>query len=208
MLRETHELPHESWLRTYAQLPESIQVDQTEFDRLWSLHPAEFATVNVFGPKKTPRWQQSYGRDYTFSGVRHKARPIDDPYLKKILRWVNRHAEKQELLPDGATYNEILINWYQDGNHYIGKHSDDESEMVANTPIYSFSFGQQRTFRIRSRNNVTTQLENPYDIAMPNNSLVIMGGKMQTYYTHEVPKGKASETLGSRINITVRAFKE
>ena len=54
--------------------------------------------------------------------------------------------------------NGVLVNWYQDGEHYIGWHSDDVSQLDQDAPIYTISLGATRTFKIREtkdKNNVT-----------------------------------------------------
>lgn len=96
----------------------------------------------------------------------------------------------------------MLINWYDDGNHYIGKHSDDEKQIVPGSNIYSFSFGSSnRIFRIRDKYN---KLRPFIDLEMPHGTLIIMGGDMQKGYTHEVPKSK--KVKDRRINVTFRRF--
>ena len=72
-------------------------------------------------------------------------------YLKKILKWVNKHS--------GLSYKQILCNWYENGNHYIGPHSDDETQLVKNSAIYSFSFGQERDFVIKSKKRIIKDKE-------------------------------------------------
>lgn len=199
---ERIQLPHNSWIDFYSDIPADLfpRIDsKEEFERLWNLHPAEKGIVNVFGEKETPRWQQSYGHDYQFSRIKHESLPIEDPFLIKILDCVRKHS--------GLPYNGILINWYADGNHYIGPHSDDESELVLGSPIYSFSFGQERDFRITSKPKNSSQIE-PYTIKLPNNSLLIMCEDMQKYYKHSVPKRALSRCPEKRINVTVRHFKE
>jgi alkylated DNA repair dioxygenase AlkB len=159
-------------------------------------YPVEYGKIKIMGKEiNTPRWQQPYGRDYNFSGMNHSALPINDEYLVKLLEFVNNHSGKQ--------YNGILINWYQNGYHYIGKHSDDEKSLIKDTPIYSFSFGQERDFRITSKKKEI----DPISIKLKNNSLIIMGGKMQEHYYHEVPKRSLSSAPNRRINVTLRAFK-
>lgn len=191
-------LPGNSWYKFIESIPADLQVDTDLFEHLWSLHPHELGEVKIFGKiTKTPRWQQSYGRDYKFSGMNHHALPIEDPYLIKLLEWVKKDS--------GIEYNQVLINWYQDGNHYIGKHSDDERDLVSGDPIYSFSFGQERDFRITNKPKSEFQIS-PIKIKLPSNSLIIMGGDMQKHYHHEVPKRALSTCPLRRINITVRHF--
>jgi alkylated DNA repair dioxygenase AlkB len=101
----------------------------------------------------------------------------------------------------------MLLNWYQDGQHTIGKHSDDERQLVPGSPIYSFSYGQQRDFKIASKPKSPHQIET-ITLSLPGNSLLMMGGEMQKWYTHEVPKRALSRCPGRRINVTVRHFKD
>ena len=94
----------------------------------------------------------------------------------------------------------MIINWYLDGNNHISAHSDDETQLVPKSSIYSFSFGATRDFVITSK-------KEDYRLALPleHNACIIMGGEMQTYYKHAVPKRlKVKEP---RINVTMRLYK-
>jgi len=87
------------------------------FDELWKLHPKERGKVLVFGEKTIPRYQQSYLRDYTFSGVNAKAMPLPNEF-KRFLDFVNSIPEYN------GNFNQVLLNWYENGLHHIGSHSD------------------------------------------------------------------------------------
>lgn len=198
-LKPDHEskylLPHgNSWYEVVTKIPDSILVSDVVFDELWDLHPSKFGEGMIFGKmRKFPRWNLSYGQSYTFAGKVNTGNEIVHPYMKKLLSWVIKHSGKE--------YKQVLVNWYQDGNHYIGWHSDDEKQLVKNSPIYSFSFGQDRAFKIKSKDKTVNKTLN-----MPNNSLIIMGGEMQKYYKHSVPKRALSKVSKRRINITFRLF--
>lgn len=118
--------------------------------------------------------------------------------LKYFLAWANKST-------DLGIFNQVLINWYKDGNHYIGKHSDNEAQIIKESPIMSISLGSTRSFCVRKKTNNKIVL----DIEMPNNSYIVMCGAMQQNYFHEVPKvsGKNAINIGKRINITMRQFK-
>lgn len=187
-----------TWYEYIPEISDEIKISDEEFESLWNEHPEEQGKVIIYGRELTcPRWFQSYGRPYKFAGINHEAKPIDHPILKKILQWVNNHS--------GTEYNEILVNWYESGENYIGWHSDDESELT-DSPIYSFSFGATRTFWIRSKEQ---GCDNKYLVdqkfELPNNSLFIMGNGFQSTMKHHVPKRlKVKER---RINLTFRKFK-
>jgi alkylated DNA repair dioxygenase AlkB len=183
----------DSWIEIGA-LPDDIQVD---FEAIWNLHPPEFAEAIMCGRKvKTPRWQQSYLRSYFFSGLKHDALDLPEE-IQPILDWANSLGVEPK-------FNQVLINWYENGLHYIGPHSDDVRPLVKRSPIFSISLGETRVFRVKSK--IPGRV---IDIPMPNRTVLVMGGDMQSEFTHEVPKvsGKRGAKLGRRVNITFRVFR-
>lgn len=183
----------DSFIKYLQQIPEDIVLSKNKYKELWDIHPEEFGQIKLFNKLiNTPRWFQNYGHSYNFSNLDHKAIPIPE-ILQPFLDYVNKCEPNIE-------YNGILVNWYQDGNHYIGKHSDDESSLVPNSPIYCFSFGEERNFVLESKID-----SEKYKFKLKNNSLIIMGGKCQKFYKHSIPKSKKINS--SRISVTIRAFK-
>ncbi len=199
----THiQLPHgNSWIEVYSsqQLPNQLQMTPDTFTRIWNLHPTEVAKGHMFGKEiPFPRYTQSFGYDYHFNGSSSiLPTPIEDSYLKQIIDWVRSDSH--------LNYQGLLVNWYEDGQHYIGPHNDNEKQIIKEAPIYSFSFGATRDFVVTSKNN----LPNPYKIMIPmlNNTLIKMCGQMQTYYKHSVPKKSITSCSEPRINLTLRYFK-
>jgi alkylated DNA repair dioxygenase AlkB len=174
-------------------LPDSYKCP--DYKKLWDLHPATHATVKIFGKDHpVPRYLQAFGVDYNFSKSEHKSLPITDTYLLKLQEYVHT-------LDSNYKYNGILVNWYRDGNDYIGPHSDDESELKEGSNIYSFTFGATRDFLFKSKTNKSRVI-----IPLMDNTMLIMGGDTQKNWTHGVPKRlKCKE---SRINVTIRSFNE
>lgn len=139
-------LSKESWLDTC-----SLDLGgEDEFKRIWDLCPKERGKVMVYGEKETPRFQQSYIRDYTFSGVESKALPLPKE-LERYLKWAN-------LIPQyEGKFNQVLLNFYSDGTQYIGPHSDSEKQLFPDSPIMTITLslnrnaGGDRIFRIRTK---------------------------------------------------------
>ena len=182
-----------SWIDK-AQLP--TELTDVDFEELWNLHPEKYNQVVMAGRVvNTPRWQQSYNKPYFFTGMAHAALPVPDS-IKPYWDWANSAGYGE--------FNQILINWYANGHHYIGPHSDDETQLVNDSQVLSLSLGAERIFRIREKKSKQVV----QDISMPHGTVVVMGGMIQNQYTHEVPKinGKKGEDVGRRINITFRQF--
>lgn len=183
----------DSYIKYYSRIPKKLILNKESYQELWNIKPDNFGKIKIFGKEtNTPRWFQNYGHSYNFSNLDHESKEIPT-ILRPYLEWVNEQEKE-------FNYNGILVNWYQDGSHYIGKHSDDEKDLVKNSPIYGFSFGESRPFHIHSKLG-----EEKYKFNLLDNSLIIMGGECQKYYTHSINKSK--KKLNSRISITIRAFK-
>jgi alkylated DNA repair dioxygenase AlkB len=186
-----------------------------DFEALWNLHPKERGQIKIMNREvEVPRFQQTYGCDYTFSGMKHKSLPVPDEFLP-FLDLAN------ELKYTANPLNQLLANWYEDGKHYIGAHSDDERDIIKepNGDIIVFSYTLQdsihennRLFRLKPKvgKHLTDEekrilSKERIDIELVDGLLLIMGGTTQKTHKHQVPK--TTKNVGRRINITCRCFK-
>jgi alkylated DNA repair dioxygenase AlkB len=183
-----------SYITYIPKIKSDLRFSQEDYKKIWDLKPSELGKIKLFGKLiDTPRWFQSYGNNYNFSGIDHDSEPVPE-ILQPLLHWVNQKEPDFE-------YNGILVNWYQDGSHYIGPHSDDEKDLVKDSPIYAFSFGTSRNFNIISKNK---DIDEKYKFSLENNSLIVMGGECQKFYKHSI--SKSTRISDSRISVTIRAF--
>ena len=200
----------DSWVDCFPLKPD-LRPTKEQFDALWNTHPGEFGEVKIMGkPVKTPRWQQSYGQAYNFSGMLHDALPVPET-VQPYLDWANSLTEDY-LKPYGdKKFNMALLNWYQDGNHNIGYHSDDERQLVQNkngdSIVFSISLGQQRELTLKPKKDSVGET---VKVKMPNCSAVVMCGRCQKTHKHAVLKvaGEKGKKLGRRINLTFRIFSD
>ena len=125
---------------------------------------------------------------YYYSGQLAKAKPLQ-----------KNSAELMKIINDrfGTNYNGILVNKYQDGNNYIGDHSDDEKNLD-NGGVISISYGAVRKFRIRDKSTKKIIM----DIPTLSNSIIHMGGYFQKEFTHGIPVEK--KVKGMRYSLTFR----
>jgi alkylated DNA repair dioxygenase AlkB len=102
----------------------------------------------------------------------------------------------------GQTFDSALINWYRNGQDYIGLHNDKDAML---NPIVSFTFypdenpvaTEIRTFRIRPMES-----KEYTDIQLEQGSALVMKTGMQQKYKHELPVRKRAKK--GRINATFR----
>ena len=108
--------------------------------------------------------------------------------------FVKKKVEKKV----GHQFNAALINYYRDGKDYAAWHSDNEKELGPNPIIASLSFGESRRFVLRLKKEKQTK----HEINLQDGDLLVMKGKLQTYWEHQL--AKSAKKLGPRINITFR----
>jgi alkylated DNA repair dioxygenase AlkB len=172
----------------------AVKITKSEFAELVRLKPEQKGHIVLFGKRtEIPRYQRLFGdASYSFSGIEVPPEPLENEFLRKVLDFVNSRESHH--------YSGILVNWYPNGDHYIGAHSDDERDLVAGAPIYSFSYGATRTFRFHSKKGGSKVI----DVALDDGMMVAMCGDCQKEFKHSVPKTKSC--MNMRINLTVRAF--
>jgi alkylated DNA repair dioxygenase AlkB len=113
------------------------------------------------------------------------------PPIQDLLERAKRRFECPRL-------NAVLINWYRNGQDYMGFHADDERELGPQPRIVSVSIGAERDFVVKSRH----QSRDKVKIRLANGSGLLMAGGMQCNWLHGVPK-RAGVTE-DRINLTFR----
>lgn len=175
-----------------GQLPDELTLDAVQFAELWSQHPNEYHEITIRGKLvKTPRWQQAFGREYTYTGQTKPALPVSD-LIRPFLDWAQNNIDRRE--------NGVLLNWY-DGTlgHYIGKHRDSTVNLIEGAPIVMISFGDARPLRFRPWRGTGFE-----DVICENGGVVIMPWETNLHWTHEMPRSKAWK--GRRISMTIRAF--
>lgn len=183
--------------------PKKWLLSDKEFEELKKMKPETVDFIRMLGKKiPLPRYQQNYGASYTYTGKTYEAIELKNETLIRLMQKANEHAWRRKLVKKTQSIKNVLVNWYMDGNHYIGFHSDNESQFVENSPIYSLSYGATRKFIIKDAKTKETV----YELNVEDGMMIVMCGEMQKYYKHGVPKTKKCKEL--RINITMRFFEK
>lgn len=162
--------------------------------------PWEQKPIKVFGREVMQPRLVSWAGDvpYRYSG---QTLPVRE--LPPILAQLN--AQMRELT--GVPFNHVLLNRYRDGKDYMASHADNEPELGYCPVIAALSLGAQRGFRLTPKFTRDKRLQRRLRVNVPlsDGSLMVMGGRMQHTWRHEVPK--ALKVKGERINLTFRWVK-
>lgn len=173
-----------------------LGMSMDQFEELWKMKPGNKLEIKIANKIiKCPRYTKSYLKAYKFSGLDHEA----DMNVPELVGQLLINCKKINPL-----LNQSLVNWYEaDGS--IGKHSDDTRQLIADSEIFSFSFGPAiRTFIIEPKKK-NDKTQKTCHIELIHNTFIIMGGKCQQTHYHSVPK--VYNDNNRRLNVTFRCFK-
>lgn len=160
----------------------------------WKQRPVKVFGIEIMQPRKVSFASKS-GKPYPYTGQ-----------VLESQEWIIEFDElatlvQNAIMPEykGTYFNSVHMNLYENGEHHIGWHSDDEPLWGKEPVIASISFGASRKFQLKEKNST-----NPtkYSYNLGHGSLIVMLGPTQTYWKHQVPKEKKVTT--ARINLTFR----
>ncbi|KAF9741673.1 hypothetical protein PMIN06_001415 [Paraphaeosphaeria minitans] len=124
---------------------------------------------------------------------------------------IRKRAEKLV----GHPLNHVLIQLYRSGTDYISEHSDKSLDIARGSSIVNVSFGAQRTMRLRTKklDKAEDSQRETQRVAMPHNSMFVLGLKSNTKWLHGIMADKRLESErsdvenayeGMRISLTFR----
>lgn len=143
-----------SWILVFRVSPEEV-ARLGSCEKFMEIIPQTPLTISIMGKSiPLPRFSQSFLNNYFFTNQTATATEETPIVVQQWTNYVNK-VIYPDLLKSLCSetdapheFNQCLGNWYLDGNHYIGPHQDDETDLVSNSPIVSISLGQTRKFRI------------------------------------------------------------
>lgn len=118
---------------------------------------------------------------------------VPTPWDEHLLALANQLSDELDV-----SFNSVLCNWYQHGQHSMGWHSDNESELGKRPVVASITLGAERRFILRRRDDHACRHEYP----LGHGHLLVMKGDTQALWEHGVPKTR--RPVGQRINLTFR----
>lgn len=151
--------------------------------------------IKVFGkvyaqPRLTALYAEN-NKPYSYSNITM----YPQPFTELLLDLKGRLKEVCDV-----DFTTVLLNLYRDGQDSNGWHADDEKELGENPVIASLSFGAVRDFKFREK----AKKSNTFKMQLAAGSLLLMQGKTQHLWQHQIPKTK--KTVSPRINLTFRVL--
>jgi alkylated DNA repair dioxygenase AlkB len=197
---------------TLSKLPEDlVRYCKENFDALYAHRPSGPCTVLVGADKrvvlchrayksygKTPALDKEVTQSYMFAGKDDTDVNGDLPPAFQCLL-----AYMQTMAP----YNQVVVNYYENGDEYIPMHSDCQHGMVPGAPIAVLNIeeehgGAGRRFTIKSRAVQGVEVDNVV-IPLTAGLVVTMNGDCQKQFRHGVGKAEGAKR---RMSVTFRSF--
>ena len=163
------------------------------FQQLYEQTPWQQDPITVFSKTyPQPRLTALYAHNtlpYSYSGITMHPHQMN-PLLLDIEDRVRKVCDTE--------FTSVLLNLYRDGKDSNGWHADNEKELGKNPVIASLSFGAERFFHLKHRNQKELRLKIPLN----SGSLFLMEGETQSQWLHQI--AKTARPVGPRINLTFR----
>lgn len=169
-------------------------------------------------------WFQKNGEYFCKSWKKRYKRWVANKYEKELIYIENKIEEKlnkllinkinndfiKENINFSLDFNSCLLNLYENGNEFISPHRDCIESFGLYPTIIGLSIGETRTLRFKkikfNKDNLKSlkkDLNNTFDFVLQDNSIFIMAGCSQKYYTHEIIK---DDSKNKRFSFTFRKW--
>lgn len=151
--------------------------------------------IKIFGKTlPQPRLSALYAENttsYTYSGLTLQPEKYTEELKDLQIKLLNLTQ---------LNFTHCLANLYRSGNDSMGWHSDDERELGKDPVIASLSFGGKRNFQLKHK----AKKDLKFQLEPGPGSLLIMAGKTQEFWKHQIPK--TTKPVPPRINLTFRVL--
>ena len=183
-----------------SKLPESLaQYGLEHFDELFALHPSKRGRIFAYGyDMDVSRWHASYLQ----TPDRRQWSEEEQQTTNYMFSDTSYDLIKNELPQPfqsfhqyiGEEYNQVTINWFQDGKDYIPNHKDCTIGLDRSVPIKVISLGAERLLSVK----LGVKRER---IKLTHGTIVDMDPEIQ----HGIPK-IIDQQCGRRISISFRKY--
>lgn len=190
-------------------LPEDLIVYANDnFDEMYNLHPKERHCIVMYG-KDTPseRYSKSYLKtptctsdliqkhSYMYSG-------LDDSHnydnLPEVFQPFYDYMKNID-----SKYNQVVINWYENGEDYLPHHADCEKDMTNEYAVTTISFNDPNFDTFRSLTFIDNNNNIVKEVWLETGSVVLMNYHANKMFQHGIAKDKR-KNIGRRVSMSFR----
>ncbi|KAJ3023824.1 UNVERIFIED_CONTAM: hypothetical protein HDU68_008437 [Siphonaria sp. JEL0065] len=225
---------HDCWIEI-SHLPDPLSAISKQlptFNTLFDLHPTTEKNSVVMRGMEVPahRWYCSYGATPSYNDSYSKNHMYSCLNCPESTTSPEIPFEFQPYMdainngrPDELKYNQLVVNWYENGMDYTPNHVDlgkglvDDDIVTLTLLCETESKDPLRVFRMKpilwkqqqaaeeKEGSVDGSLSRvQVDILTSHGSVIKMGGQVQNYYRHGIPK--MMECDARRISLSFRRF--
>ena len=138
-----------------------------------------------------------FGYPYHYTGSSHSDEPVDIPApISRLIDTINENELYSE-----AVINSCLVNKYSGPDAELRQHSDNEHSIEPGSDIFTVSLGKEVKVKFTETHsgspNVIEKTAQP-------NSLYVMSGPSQSYWSHEIEKCQHFSDTDVRYSLTFR----
>ncbi len=188
-------LPYEGTVNYYGKILTKEQADFFLSKLLENIQWRNDEAI-IFGKriitKRKVAWYGEGPYEYTYSNT-----------TKYALPWTTELSELKKLVEKetGETFNSCLLNLYHNGSEGMAWHSDGETDLKKDGAIGSLSFGAERKFAFKHKQN-----KEKVELFLEHGSLLVMKGTTQTFWLHRLPPTRKVNI--PRVNLTFRTIEK
>jgi alkylated DNA repair dioxygenase AlkB len=204
-----------SWITIEWISEDLLSYATNSYQSLFKIHPEQRGKIVMNNQQiDSPRWHQcylhqpkigaTYKKSYMYSGLEPFGNLTLPVPFQKFLDFLNEKEKTNK-------YNQIIINWYENGRDYTAPHSDCQQGIIANEGIAIVTFCEDVNFPRaliitpkKLENEINDYLFKKLKIKLEHGCIVTMHGDIQKNFRHSVPKQIDNKT--SRISLTFRKF--
>ncbi len=179
------------------------------FNKLFELKPDERCKIINFKEETTrerfsrsylnvPKYNPDIHKTYMFSGFETDAETELPSEFLPYFKLVNLKDDE---------YNQVTVNWYENGNDYVPYHRDCTTGMKEDSDIVIYSLGSPRiiSFIPNEKTKKERPSAEPLNIVLNHGDVLRMKGQLQMEYKHSILK-ELNPNSGRRISISFRAY--
>lgn len=204
----------DSWIKiTY--IPDNLkEYGLKNFNKMFMYHPIEKGKIIRNGLEKiSDRYHISYlntpiydgsNDNYMYSGL------FDIDNNKELPKEFQKYYEY--IQSQDFKYNQVIVNWFEDGNNYIPNHVDCNKSMVDNYKIMMLTLNKTGDNKMKKYRKIVIKSRGKYQqnclydklcIILKHGMLLEMCGLTNKYFRHGIPK-IIDENIDPRISLSFR----